>query len=229
MKLPVTLALALLLAAPLAAQTVPAGWKYREDRSTSATDPDGAGAIKILTAGTGYHIETPTAAVFWNPANTVTGNYTLKATFTQNERSGHVNFYGLVLGGKNLDAADQSYTYFLIAQDNPPGARFGAPQPLGSWLIKTRKGDVTSPAFTIPGAAGRSGTMAHNAVKVPDASGKAVNTLEVRVQAAKVDFVINGTVIHSAARAEIVTDGLWGIRSNHLLNINVDNLSVTQQ
>ena len=85
--------------APAATGAVPSGWKYREDRSTSSTDPDGKGSIKIVSAGSGYHIETPTAAVFWNPANTVTGNYTLKGSFTINERSDHVNFYGFVFGG----------------------------------------------------------------------------------------------------------------------------------
>ncbi|MEO5960002.1 MAG: hypothetical protein ABIZ49_05590 [Opitutaceae bacterium] len=218
---------ALFTAGSLAAQSVPAGWKLREDKSTDAKDPDGAGAIKLLTAGTGYHIETPTAAVFWNPKNTVTGNYTLKGTFTLNKRSGHVNFYGLVFGGSNLEGADQSYTYFLVAQDNPMPAR-GTPQPLGVALVKTRKGEVTTPAFTLPGAFGRSGAMPSPVVKIPDASGKSTNTLEVRVQTDKVDFVINGTVVHSAPRAGLVTDGIWGIRSNHLLDINVDGLTVTK-
>ena len=212
-----------------AAGSVPAGWRYREDRSTSATDPDGTGSIKILTAGQGFHIETPTAAVFWHATNTATGNYTLKGTFTINQRSDHVNFYGLVFGGSDLSATNQTYNYFLVAQDNPPGARFGAPQPLGSWLVKTRKGEVTSPTFTIPGAVGRSGTLAHAIIKIPDANGKAVNNLEVRVQTDKVDFVVNGTVVHSAPRAGITTDGTWGIRSNHLLDINVDGLTVTKQ
>src|SRR5687768_9067060 len=108
--------IALFAAGSLAAQSVPAGWKQRLDRSTNAADPDAAGAVKIVTAGNGYHVETPTAAVFWNPANTATGNYTLKGTFTLNKRSGHVNYYGLVFGGSNLEGADQSYTYFLVAQ-----------------------------------------------------------------------------------------------------------------
>lgn len=230
------LALALLISAarltaqaPVATGAVPAGWKYVEDRSTNATDPDGTGSIKILTAGSGYHIETPSAAVFWNPANTVTGNYTLKARVTINVRSGHVNFYGLVFGGKELGTPTQSYNYFLVAQDNPPGAQFGAPQPLGSFLIKKMAGTTATPVFQLPGAAGRSGTVAHAVVKIPDASGKATNDLEVRVQTDKVDFVINGTVVYTAKRSEIVTDGIWGIRSNHLLNINVDGLSVTKQ
>ena len=66
-------------------------------------------------------------------------------------------------------------------------------------------------------------------MKKPDDTGKSVNALEVRVQADKVDFVVNGAVVHSAPKAGLNTDGIWGIRSNHLLDINVDGLSVTKQ
>lgn len=203
--------------ATLIAQAVPTGWKQRLDRSTVASDPDAAGTVKIVTAGSGFHVETPTAALFWNPANTVTGNYTLKGTFTLNKPSGHTNFYGLAFGGSGLDGPNQKYTYFLVAQN-------------GSWLVKTYSGTTSAPTFTgLPGAAGRSGTVANPVIKTPDANGKSVNALEVRVQADKVDFVINGTVVHSAPKAGLTTDGIWGFRSNHLLDINVDGLAVEKK
>jgi hypothetical protein len=109
--------LALVTATTLSAQSVPAGYKQRVDKSAQASDPDGKGDIKIVTAGTGFHIETPSAAVFWNPANSASGNYTLKGSFTLNKPSGHVNFYGLVFGGSALDGAEQKYTYFVVAQN----------------------------------------------------------------------------------------------------------------
>lgn len=207
--------IALLVAGSLAAQSVPAGWKQRIDKSTNASDPDAAGAIKIMTAGSGFHVETPSAAVFWQPGNTVTGNYTLKGTFTLNKPSGHTNFYGLVFGGSALEGADQKYVYFMVAQT-------------GAWLVKSRTGETTSATF--PGLAGavRNGAVVNEVVKKPDASGKSVNTLEVRVQADKVDFVVNGTVVHSAPKAGLTTDGIWGFRSNHLLDINVDGLAVSK-
>src|SRR6476646_11302318 len=110
-------ALALLvITVPLIAQA-PKGWKVLADRSTSASDPDAAGAIKFVTAGSGFHATNPQAAVYWNPANTMSGNYTLKGTFTLMKPSGHTNYYGLVFGGSALEGAAQSYTYFLVAQD----------------------------------------------------------------------------------------------------------------
>ena len=46
----------------------------RVDRSTAASDPDAAGAIKFVTMGTGFHATNPQAAVYWNPANKATGS-----------------------------------------------------------------------------------------------------------------------------------------------------------
>src|SRR6266581_2584978 len=98
----VVAALTLLTVVPLIAQT-PKGWKMRVDRSTSASDPDASGTIKFVQAGPGVHATNPQAAVFWNPANTASGAYTLKGTFTLLKPSGHTNYYGLVFGGSNLD------------------------------------------------------------------------------------------------------------------------------
>ena len=97
---------ALIAVTPLIAQS-PQGWMVRVDRSTSASDPDAAGAIKFVTMGTGFHATNPQAAVFWNPANTVTGNYSLKGTFTLLKPSSHTNYYGLVFGGSQLEGAAQ--------------------------------------------------------------------------------------------------------------------------
>ncbi len=199
--------LALVVLAPLAAQA-PKGWKMRVDRSTSASDPDAPGDIKFMTMGSGYHAINPQAAVYWNPANTAAGSYTLKGTFTLLKPSGHVNYYGLVFGGSALDGPQQSYLYFVVAQN-------------GTWLIKGRDGDATPTlAPKTPNAA----------VKTPDASGRSTNVLEVRVGADKIDYVVNGTVVHTAPKSGAMakTDGIYGIRINHLLEVQVDGLAVSK-
>ncbi len=61
----------------------------------------------------------------------------------------------------------------------------------------------------------------HAAIKKPDASGKSINVLEVRVLADKVDYAVNGTVVGSSPKAGLTTDGIWGIRVNHLLNVAI--------
>src|SRR3954467_3266320 len=108
MKRFITLAaFALRPAAPLLAQA-PKGWMVRADRSTSASDPDAAGTIKFVTMGQGFHATNPQAAIYWNPANTATGNYTLKGTFVLQKPSGHTNYYGLIYGGSGLEGAAQT-------------------------------------------------------------------------------------------------------------------------
>jgi hypothetical protein len=199
--------LAVLAFAPLVAQT-PQGWKQRVDRSQSATDPDAAGAIKFVTQGSGFHATNPQAAVYWNPANTAAGTYTLKGTFTLMKPSGHTNYYGLVFGGSALEGADQAYLYFVVAQD-------------GTWLLKSRNGAATP--IVAP-------KTPNDAVKKPDTSGQSVNVLEVRVGSDKVDFVVNGVVVHSEPKtgAMAKTDGIYGIRINHMLEVQVDGFSVSK-
>jgi len=199
-------ALAVLTVTPLLVAQAPKGWKMRVDRSTSASDPDAAGNIKFMQMGSVLHAITPQAAVFWNPANTASGNYTLKGTFTLMKPSGHTNYYGLVFGGSDLEGASQSYTYFLVAQD-------------GTWLVKKRAGEAATDVLP---------KTANAAVKKPDASGKSVNALEVRVGADTIDYVVNGTVVQSSPKAGVKTDGNYGFRSNHLLEVQVDGLAVTK-
>ena len=195
-----TLFLASFAVISLAAQS-PKGWMVRADRSTSASDPDGAGTIKFVTMGSGFHATNPQAAVYWNPANTATGAYTVKGTFALQKPSGHTNYYGLVFGGSDLDNAKQSYTYFLVAQD-------------GTWLIKKRNGDADTQNVVAK--------TANDAVKKPDSTGKSTNALEVRVGADKIDYVVNGTVVHSMPKAGTKTDGIYGLRVNHLLEVHID-------
>lgn len=200
--------LVLLVAAPLVAQA-PKGWKLRADRSTTASDPDAAGAIKFVTMGSGFHATNPQAAVYWNPANTITGNYSLKGTFTLMKPSGHTNYYGLVFGGGDLEGPGQTYLYFLVAQD-------------GTWLIKRRDGDASTQNVAPK--------TPSDAVKKPDDTGKSTNALEVRVTADKIEYLVNGTVVHTTPKTGLAarTDGLYGLRVNHLLEVHVDGFAASK-
>jgi hypothetical protein len=205
-----TLAFVLLVAAAatMAAQTSTAGWKQRIDRSTNASDPDPAGEVKFTADAGGFHTANPQAATFYNPANTASGTYTLTATFSQNQRSSHPNYLGLVFGGQDLAGAGQSYTYFTVAPQN------------GTWLPKQRTGDETKELAP---------KTPSDAVTRLDASGKAANTLEVRVGADTVDYVVNGTVVHSSPKTGINTDGIYGFRVNHALpDVSISGLAVTK-
>jgi hypothetical protein len=198
--LAVALAITLIAAAATVAAQSTAGWKQRIDASKDATDPDPAGEVKFMAMAGGFHTSNPQAATFWNPKNTVTGNYTLKATFAQNARSSHTNYLGLLFGGKDLEGANQTYTYFLVAPQN------------GTYIVKQRVGEQTKDI--VP--RGKS-----PAVVQLDAAGKATNTLEVRVAADKVDYVVNGMVVTSTPKSAVTTDGIYGLRVNHALPDNM--------
>ena len=193
--------------ATLAAQA-PSGWKLRVDRSSSASDPDAAGDIKFVALGSGFHATNPQAAIYWNPTNTVSGAYTLKGTFTLMKPSGHTNYYGLIFGASHLDGSEQNYLYFVVAQD-------------GTWLIKSRNGNST---------ANVSAKVANDAVKKPDETGKSTNALEVRVGDDNVDFVVNGRVVRTEPKTGALakTDGIYGIRVNHLLEVQVDGFGISK-
>ena len=198
--------LVLLAIAPLGAQA-PSGWKMRVDRSMNASDPDAPGSIKFVTMGSGFHATNPQAAVYWNPANTATGNYTLKATFKLVKTTGHGEYFGLVFGGNALDGAAQKYLYFMVNSE-------------GEWLVKSRDGNGTSPVASSGGPS--------DAVKAAASDGTSTNALEVRVGADKVDFVVNGKVVNSMPKAGQKTDGVYGLRINHMLEVHVDGFAVSK-
>jgi hypothetical protein len=204
----VGLTLAALLAIAPAFAQAPKGWKVRGDHSTDASDPDAAGAIKFVTSGSGFHATNPMASIYWNPANTATGNYNLKGTFKLIKSGGYNEYYGLIFGGNGLDGAAQSYLYFMVTDD-------------GTYLIKRREGSSTQ---------GVSPKTPSPAVKKPDSNGSATNALEVRVKADKIDFVINGTVVASLPKtgAAAKTDGIYGIRINHQLDVQIDDFAMAK-
>jgi hypothetical protein len=193
------------LVVPLAAQA-PAGWKMRLDRSKSAQDPDDKSGVTFMAMGKGFHVAGGPAGVYWNPSSTATGNFIAKGTFTLLKPSNHTNYYGLVFGGQALEGADQRYTYFTVAQD-------------GTFLIKQRTGETTRDV---------KGSTPSPAIKKPDATGKSVNALEVRVSGDMVTYVVNGTVVHTMPKAELKapTDGNVGFRVNHMTEVQVDDLVV---
>jgi hypothetical protein len=200
--------LALLAAVPMFAQA-PKGWMLRVDRSMSAEDPDAAGSIKFMAMGSGFHAVNPQAAVYWNPANTVTGNYTLKGTFTLIKTTGYNEYYGLVFAGGGLEGPGQNYLYFMVSDD-------------GTWLVKRRNGTSTQNV---------SEKSTNAAVKKPDASGKCTNALEVRVMGDKIEFAVNGTVVNTMPKTgpAAKTDGIYGLRVNHLLEVQVDGFALSKQ
>ncbi len=193
------------LVVPLAAQA-PTDWQVRIDHSEDAADPDDVPDLSVMTMGNGFHVTGGPAGTFWNPEYRVEGDYTAKATFNLMKPASHTSFYGLTFGGEDLAGAGQKYLYFLVAQD-------------GNYIIKTRAGENTSEVQA---------STPHAAVMQPGADGRSTNMLEVRVAGDTISYVVNGTVVHTTPRsgATAATDGIVGVRVNHVLDVHVEGFEV---
>jgi hypothetical protein len=92
--------------------TLPDGWQARADRASAPMQN-----VKFVTMGDGYHVTLGPSVILYNPAQRAEGAYRARATFTQTKAPQHPEAYGLLVGGQNLDAANQDYLYFLVRGD----------------------------------------------------------------------------------------------------------------
>lgn len=197
---------AALVAMPLAAQAP--DLMMRVDRSNNAADPDDVPEVTITAVEDGYQVTTGPAVTLWRPEQTARGRYTLKGRFTLLQPSSHRNYYGLVFGGRNLNSENQRYLYFMVAQT-------------GEFVIINRIDNMNTNQIQTH--------TANAAIQRPDANGRSVNDLEVRIGADNVEFVVNNTVVHTEPRSGVLADtnGIWGVRINHVLpGVVVENLEV---
>ncbi len=196
----------LALATPAAAQDgakaagndlqFPAGWQIRLDRANANRND-----VRFFVAGDGLHATTGPAAIFWNPENVATGEFDARATFIQMKPSQHPEAYGIFVGGRDLDGDAQDYFYFLIRQD-------------GKFLVKHRAGAETHTIID---------WTAHEAVRPVGDDGRATNSLEMRVRAEGVRFLVNGVEVAKVDRVPYLnTDGIVGLRVNHNLDVHID-------
>ncbi len=178
---------------------LPTGWQARLDQPTAKIE-----SLSFEQMGSGFHVKTGPAAIFYKDTQKMNGAYETHATFTQLEPAAHPEAYGLIIGGADLQAEGQKYTYFLIRQD-------------GKFLVKRRAGAQTPGVMT---------WTENAAVKKADASGKMANMLAIEVGKDKVRFLVNGTEVASQPAADLDTNGIAGLRVNHNLNVQIDNFGV---
>lgn len=162
---------------------------------------------KFSAMGSGYHITSGPAAIYWNPKDAVKGNYTVSASFTQTKAPMHPEAYGLFIGGTNLSDSTESYVYFETRGD-------------GKYLINHRAGNDVHKIVDWTDT---------DATNKADAAGKATNELAIRVTSDSVDFLANGKLVKGFTKAEMhnfAADGQTGIRVNHNLDVHVDKFQV---
>jgi hypothetical protein len=174
------------------------GWMGRTDRGQNYEN------VRFTDEGGMLDISVGPAIVLYKPGNMAHGAYTVSGTFEQLSSKGHAHGIGLIVGGGDLQGADQVYTYFLVRGD-------------GNFIIKTRTGDET---FEL------APWTPNGAIHQSDDSGHATNDMSVEVGASDVIFKMNGQEVHREKTADIYTDGVWGIRLNHNLDMRVKNLKM---
>lgn len=196
----------ILLAAPLAAQQSaarPAGWQVRYDRPSAADT-----AMKVAAMGAGWHVITSSSGsgIAWRPEQVTRGNFRVVLETSLSPSAGnHLEGYGLFLGGRDLDSANQSYLYFLVRKD-------------GQFLIKHRAGaDTHNILAWTPNAA----------IIKQEGVANADNTIAVEASADSVRFFVNAQRIYALERSAAPVDGIAGLRINHGLSVHVARLTVT--
>ncbi len=178
------------------------GWEARLDFEADIDSVLGfmnmGGGVHVTTTGSGF-------AIFWQPESMAEGDFSISATFTQMERSGHANAYGMFLGGADLQGPNQQYTYFMLRQG-------------GEYLIKKRMGEDLPTLVDWTAA---------DAVNDLNDQGSSTNTLTVEADGDTVRFLVNGNEVSSQPRSDVDTDGITGLRVTHLLNVHIDDISLS--
>jgi hypothetical protein len=171
---------------------------------------------KFSKTGDTINVTTGPAAAYWNPAGKATGNYTVKAKFTEPKYmnlNNHAHPYGIFIAGNDLGTAEQSYLYC---------AAYGT----GNFIVR----GFGPAAFRMNGFAGEANPAVHKAA----ARGEPVTQdIALSVKGDKVECSINGTVVARYDKSALVspgklksTDGIFGLRFAHNTEVVVTGLAV---
>ena len=175
---------------------LPEGWHARVDRDRGMEN------ILLEENDGALHVKLGPAVILYRAADEASGNFTVTASFKQAEALQHSESYGIFIGGKNLDGADQAYTYFLVRD-------------AGQFLVKKRDGAEAANVTD--------GWAAHDAVATEIGE---TNTLVVTATDSEVTFSVNGVEVYSGARDGLFVDGVVGLRTNHNLELSIEGFAV---
>lgn len=194
---------------------IPEGWEVRLDHGmedvTISSEPD-SGDIYFVNMTPGWHITTGPAGIFYHPSNTASGDFTVKSDlhfFDPGDRNREG--YGIFIGGSNLQGEDQSYLYFLVRNT-------------GDFLVKQRMGEETEVL--------QNWTPSNAIVKYENGvteNASVLNTLEVAVSGDNMTFLINDEEVASMSSSQLTTDGIFGLRVNHSVNLHISDLSLVTE
>jgi hypothetical protein len=189
------------------------GWTGKVD-AASARQGRSLNDAKFVQEGNDLHVTTGPATTFWNPANTASGAYTVKATFREPkfmDLNSHPHSYGIFIGGHAMGTDQMSLLYCVT---------------YGSGDVMVRGFGPT--VFTLlreqPNAA------VH---KAPAVGQPVTQDIMWRVKGGRAECSVNGTVVAGYNQSEIVTsgklqstDGVFGIRFTHNVEAVISGFSM---
>ena len=174
---------------------------------------------RIEEKGGVISVRTGPATTYWNPANKAAGNYTVSATFSEPKYMNlmdHPHPYGIMIAGNDLGTDAQSYIYCSAYGNGTFIVRGMGPAP---FAVSARKPE---PNAAINKAAGKDQPVKQD--------------IALSVTADKIECSVNGTVVGSYPKADVVaagklksTDGVYGVRFAHNTEANVTNLKMTKK
>ena len=193
------------------------GWTGRIDAS-EASQGQVLENARLAAEGEDLRVTTGPAVAYWSTENMASGNYTVRATFTEPEYmslNDHPHPYGIFIGGSDMGTEEQSYLYCAAYGNGNFIVRGFGPEP---FQLNGRRGE------------------AHDAVNRAAGQGQPVTQeIALSVKDDRVECAINGTVVGSYPKSEVVasgrlgsTDGVYGIRFAHNTDAIVSGFTMTQ-
>jgi len=196
--------------------TVP-GWTGKIDAKEEAAGLT-LNSAKLEKDGKNLHVLTGPAVTYWNPKNKATGDYTVKATFTEPKYmslNNHPHPYGVMIAGNDLGTDQQSYLYC---------AAYGN----GNFIVR----GFGPAAFQLNGPRGAADASVNKAA----GPGQPVTQeIALSVKGDKVECAINNKVVATYNKSDLVTtgklkstDGIYGVRFAHNTEAIVSGLKMTK-
>jgi hypothetical protein len=188
-----------------------AGWQGKIDPG-SVTQGRTINDSKFSQEGNALHLIIGPAAVYWNPANTASGDYTIKGTFKEpkmSDANSHPHPYGIFIGGHNMGTDKMSLVYCLAYGD-------------GRALVRGFNPTAGPPTGAQHGVFTPMRAAANAAVKKVAAGEPVTQDISWTVKGDSASCTINGTVVATYTKADLVGadklesfDGVYGIRISH--------------
>jgi hypothetical protein len=191
------------------------GWTGKIDAG-SARQGRQLNDAKLVQEGNAIHITTGPATTFWNPSNTATGDYTVKATFLEPkfmDLNSHPHSYGIFIGGQDMGTDQMSLVYCVAYGDGRALIRGFGP------AVFTLFNPAPSPAVHKAAGVGQPVTQ----------------DIAWTVKGGRAECSINGQVVAGYDKAQLVssgklksTDGVYGFRFTHNVEAIITNFGMTK-